>query len=103
MITLRFLVVFGVLCTAFPVASSAQDKEGKDKRASASADEVGCCCFKNDLKWDCTGSKPGTQVTKAQCKKDANDLGLTREGIDWKWSAGTCKESSAKQSDKKAK
>jgi hypothetical protein len=52
-------------------------------------DAVGCCCLLKDTgpppNWDCTGSNEGTEVTKAQCDKDADDTGAKS-----KWHPGKC-------------
>jgi hypothetical protein len=64
-----------------------------DRHATAVRDDekVGCCCLLKDSGpppvWDCTGYKDGTLVTRAQCKKDADDVGAK-----FKWHEGKCSD-----------
>lgn len=52
-------------------------------------EKTGCCCLLKDSGpppvWDCSGYASGTLVTRAQCKKDADDASAK-----FKWHEGKC-------------
>jgi hypothetical protein len=98
-----FLCCHLLLAVGYATALPQEHNKPQPTQSSQAQDQTGCCCFKKDLQWDCSGTKPGTQVTKAQCKKDAEDLGLAREGMDWKWTPGPCKDTKSGESSQKTK
>jgi hypothetical protein len=58
-------------------------------RLKGDDEKKGCCCLLKDSGpppvWDCSGYVDGTLVTRAQCKKDADEL-----VVKFKWHEGKC-------------
>jgi len=62
---------------------------GRSMRLRGDDEKTGCCCLLKDSGpppvWDCSGYVDGTLVTRAQCKKNADDL-----VVKFKWHEGKC-------------